>query len=445
MWNRAILLVAAVASTTAPLSAADKSAKPNVLMICIDDLRPQLGCYGDAIVQSPNIDTLAARGLVFDRAYCQMALCSPSRISLLSGRRPATTRIYNIGPTLRSKLPDVVTLPQHFKANGYHAASIGKVYHVGIDDPGSWSEPSVQGGKPRTSPATAEVVKKWRAERKAAGKDPNVTGPESQSSVIPTYESVDCADGDLIDGDAARLGVERLQRFAADPSKPFFLAVGFVNPHVPWIAPKKYFELYDPAKLTLPMNNRPPKGAPEFAANTGNDFRYYTLSPKSGAPSPELGRRFLHAYLAAISYVDAQVGRLLAALDEAGLSKNTIVVLWGDHGYYMGEHGWWGGKHNNYEGATRVVLIVAEPGGKGRRTSALTEFVDLYPSLAELAGLPAPVGVEGTSFAPLLVDPNRKWKTAAFSQYPKGKSLGTAMRTERYRYVEWRDRTTDEL
>jgi iduronate 2-sulfatase len=420
-----------------------RRAKPNVLFIAIDDLRPQLGAYGDRVVKSPNLDRLAARGMVFERAYVQQALCSPSRISLLSGLRPATTGIYTIGPTLRSKVTEVTTLPQLFKNNGWFTRSLGKVFHVGIDDPDSWSVPSWQSNKPRYGPAGTALVEQRQEEFRRSGKPIPETGGERPFYAGPAFEAPEVADEALLDGDTAREAVAALRALTSKPDQPFFLAVGFANPHVPWVAPKKYWDLYQPETLPMATNQFTPKNAPEFAATTGADFYWYGNVPKDRRLSPEFKRQCLHGYLAAISYIDAQVGRVLAALEASGQADNTIVFLWGDHGYYMGEHSWWGGKHNNYEGATRAPLIVAVPGAKtaGQRTNALVEFVDLYPTLAELAGLSAPATIEGTSFAPLLKNPKLPWKRAAFSQYPRGGNrLGTAMRTDRYRYVEWVDK-----
>jgi arylsulfatase A-like enzyme len=411
----------------------------NVLFLAVDDLRPQLGCYGDTVVKSPNIDRLAARGLVFTRSYCQQALCSPSRISLLSGRYPATTRIFTIGPALRTTLPDIVTLPQHFKNNGYYTRSLGKVYHVGIDDPPSWSVPSWQSKKPRYGPEGEAAVRKYREEMKAAGKTIPAKGQGMAFYAGPAFEAPDVPDEALSDGDIGREGVAALRELAAKPQQPFFLAVGFHNPHVPWVAPKKYWDLYNPQDIRLPDNQYPPKDAPNFAARTGEDFYWYGNVPKDRKITPEFGRQCLHGYLAAVSYVDAQVGRLLDALAETGLEQNTLVIFWGDHGYYMGEHGWWGGKHNNYEGATRAPLVVAVPGqrNQGAKCDALVEFVDIYPSLAQICGLPAPVGTEGRSFQPLLDNPQATIKESGCSWYPKGGYQGVALRTDRWRFVEW--------
>jgi iduronate 2-sulfatase len=412
----------------------------NVLFLAVDDLRPQLGCYGDAVVKSPHIDRLAAGGTTFTRAYCQQALCSPSRISLLSGRYPATTRIFTIGPALRETLPDIVTLPQHFKHNGYFTRSLGKVYHVGIDDPPSWSVPSWQSRRPRYGPAGEAAVRTYRDQMKAAGKPIPQKGQGMAFYAGPAFEAPNVPDEALADGDIAREAVAALRELLQTPERPFFLAVGFHNPHVPWVAPKKYWDLYDPRGIPLPDNPYAPRNAPAFAARSGDDFYWYGNVPKDRKITPEFGRQCLHGYLAAVSYIDAQVGRLLDTLTETGLAPNTVVVLWGDHGYYMGEHGWWGGKHNNYEGATRAPLIVAVPGqaNRGAKCDALVEFVDIYPSLAEICGLPQPDGTEGRSFRLLLDNPQGSIKDSGCSWYPKGGYQGVALRTDRWRLVEWR-------
>lgn len=414
----------------------------NVLFIASDDMRPQLGCYGDTTVKSPHLDALAKRGMVFQRSYVQQALCSPSRISMLTGRYPATTGIFEIGRTLRATMPDITTMPQHFKNNGYHTRSLGKIYHVGIDDDASWTIPAWHSQAPRTSAATQKAVSQYLADAKAKGITIPQKGKGNRNSAIPAFESVECKDEELLDGDTATNAIEQLREHAKNPEQPFFLAVGFANPHVPWISPKKYWDLYDPAKFMLASNEFLPKDAPDFAATSGADFYWYRDVPQvTGDKLPEaFKRQCLHGYYAAISYVDAQVGRLLATLDETGLAKNTIIVFWSDHGYYMGEHTWWGAKHNNYEGATRNALIIAAPGQKtaGQSTEALAQSVDLAPTLSDLCGLPASNGFQGRSLKPVIEDPNAKVNDAAFSWYPKGQGyLGVSMRTERWRYTEW--------
>ncbi len=433
-------LAAAVLGLAGAAMAAERL---NILFIASDDMRPQLGCYGDSLAKSPNLDRLAARGRLFTRAYCQQALCSPSRISLLSGRRISTTKIDQIGPTLRSTMPDIVTLPQMFKNAGWYARSLGKIYHVGIDDPASWSEPPWHSKAPRYGPDGTARVKARAAEMKAKGIPIEEKGPNRPSFGGPAFEAPDVADEALLDGDAAREAIEAMRTLAKTTDRPFFLGVGFANPHVPWVAPKRYWDLYRPQDIPIPTNNFVPRGAPAFAAKSGQDFLWYGNIPKDRVITPEFGRQCLHGYLAAISYVDAQVGRLLDELDRLGLREKTIVVFWGDHGYYMGEHGWWGSKHNNYEGATRAPLIVAAPGMKaaGTPTKGVVEFIDIFPTLADLAGLPAPAGIEGRSLRPLLDDPAATWKAGAISQYRMGGHFGTAIRTDRHRYVEWTDKS----
>lgn len=412
--------------------------RPNVLFIASDDMRPQLGCYGDPTVKSPHLDALARRGMVFTQSYVQQALCSPSRISMLSGRYPATTGIFEIGRTLRTTMPDITTLPQHFKNHGYHTRSLGKIYHVGIDDDASWTVPAWHSRKPRASAKSVAAIEARKKEYQSRGVPPPAKGAGALFYAVPAFEAVDCGDDDLLDGDTAKNAILQIREYAKNPRQPFFLAVGFANPHVPWITPKQYFDLYDPAKLPLAKNEFPPKGAPAFAATSGQDFRWYAGVPQGELPE-SYKRQCLQGYLAAISYVDAQVGRLMAALDETGLSRNTVVVFWSDHGYYMGEHGWWGAKHNNYEGATRNALIIAQSGmaTAGQRSAALAQSVDLAPTLAELCGLPAERGFQGRSLAPVLANPAALVNDAAFSWYPKSGWLGVAMRTPQWRFVEW--------
>jgi iduronate 2-sulfatase len=431
-------LLCAAVMTFAALALA---APPNVLFISSDDMRPQLGCYGDPTVKSPQLDALAKRGMVFERSYVQQALCSPSRISMLSGRYPATTGIFEIGRPLRATMPDITTLPQHFKNHGYHTRSLGKIYHVGIDDEPSWTVPAWHSKKPRYGPLGRSMVEAKRKDDEAKGIKRQGRAKGVGFYAGPAFEVVECADEDLLDGDTAMNAIAQLREHAKNPSQPFFLGVGFANPHVPWVAPKKYWDLYDRSKLPLATNTALPKDAPAFATTPAQDFRSYANVPEGELPEA-FQRECLHGYLAAISYVDAQVGRLLAALEETGLAENTIVVFWSDHGYYMGEHSWWGMKHNNYEGATRNCLIIAEPKMKhaGAKTVALAQSVDLAPTLTELCGLPALKGFEGRSLKPVLENPAATVNDAAFSWYPKDGRLGIAMRTDRWRFVEWTKR-----
>jgi arylsulfatase A-like enzyme len=415
------------------------SAKPlNVLFIVSDDLRPALGCYGDPLAKTPNIDALAKRGLIFNRAYCQQAVCSPSRTSLLTGRRPDTTKIYNLKDHFRNTIPDVVTLPQYFKDNGYFTQGFGKVYHSGLDDPQSWSVPFTNVMAPSYSPAVAAAVAKKHQEAIKKG----LTGQAmSRASKGPAWESVDTDNDDsLQDGDTATRAIAAMRQIK---DKPFFLAVGFIKPHLPFVAPKKYFDLHPLESFKVAPNNTRPIGAPDVAFHNFAELRAYEHMPKDPAPVPDKQAvELIRAYYAAASYMDAQVGRVLAELDALKLRDDTIVILWGDHGWHLGEEGLWC-KHTNFEIAARAPLIISLPGQKtaGQKSDALVEFVDVYPTLVELAGLKPAQGLEGTSLVPLINEPSKPWKSAAFSQFPRaGGIMGYSMRTNRYRYTEWQDK-----
>ncbi|MFW6155153.1 MAG: sulfatase [Planctomycetota bacterium] len=414
--------------------------RPNILFIPVDDLRPQLGCYGMRQVLSPNIDALAADGLVLRRAYCQQAICGPSRASVLTGCRPDTTGIYDLKTMVRDVMPDVVTLPQHFKNHGYETVSIGKVYHHRPDDPQGWStEPIVtQGDWQGRGYLTDEAIDAVAAFNRRAEK----TG-EQRRGLGPAYEAADVPDNAYHDGRDTDRALVELDRLAGR-ERPFFLAVGFHKPHLPFNAPKRYWNLYDPAKLDLAPNPFAPENATPFSLCDWGELRGYIGMPAKGDMPEDLARTLIHGYCACVTYVDAQIGRLLAKLDALHLRDNTIIMLWGDHGWKLGEHASWC-KHSNFEIDARAPLIVATPvtRGKALRSDRLVEFVDMYPTLADLAGLPLPEHLEGTSVAPLLDDPDRPWKPAAFNQYPRaGNIMGYAVRTDRFRYVEWLDRAT---
>jgi iduronate 2-sulfatase len=419
-------------------AAAQAQRRRNVLFIAVDDLRNELGCYGVQGIHSPNIDRLAARGTAFDRAYCQQAVCSPSRTSLLTGCRPDTTKVYDLEKHFRKELPDVVTLPQHFKNHGYFTRSVGKIYHGGLDDKPSWSEPPAKAGRPAYQLKENQdlVARKAAA---AAGKTFVTSSARSNATKGPAYECADVPDNAYSDGAIADAAIEML-REAKD--KPFFLAVGFLKPHLPFVAPKKYWDLYRRDEIPMAANPFAPKDAPKFALTDWGELRAYEGIPKAGALTEEQARTLKHGYYACVSYMDAQLGRVLEELDRLGLREQTVIVLWGDHGWKLGEHGAWC-KHTNFENDTHAPLVCSAPGQKapGRHTKALVEFVDIYPSLCELAGLPLPAHLEGTSFVPLLNAPDQPWKKAAFSQYPRGGGvMGYSMRTDRYRLTRWLNR-----
>jgi iduronate 2-sulfatase len=416
----------------------------NVLFIAVDDLRPELGCYDVPMIQSPHIDRLAEEGLLFRRAYCQQAVCSPSRTSLLTGRRPDNTQVYDLNTHFRDTIPDVVTLPEYFKANGYYVQALGKLYHGTLDDRQSWSVPLAKPKRPTYgSIETNALVDSLVADAAAAGVDVSVWANRPKG---PPFEAPDIEDSGLVDGAIADSAVAVLQQIG---DQPFFLAVGFIRPHLPFVAPKRYWDLYDRAALPLAGNPDAPLDAPASAMMNWGELRAYYGMPQTGPVTDDQARELVHGYYACTSYVDAQVGRLLDTLDQMNLRNSTIVILWGDHGWQLGEHGLWC-KHTNFEVATHVPMIISVPGQQhaGVKTNALVEFVDIYPSLCDLAGLEKPDGLEGQSFESLLQDPDRSWKTAAFSQYPRnipghGKGMGYSMRTDRYRFTDWTVPDTD--
>lgn len=429
---KCLLLVCLIVCQTPWLAHAQKSERPNVLFIAIDDLRPDLGCYGNDLIVSPAIERLAQEGMLFRRAYCQQAVCSPSRTSTLTGARPDTTKVWDLSTHFRRAIPDVTTLPQHFKNHGYFTQSLGKIYHSGLDDQLSWSVPSLNPEAP-------------------FGRPPQTTRDGATKAEIrgPAIGNVDVSEGTLHDGQLTEMALKALGEVASK-KEPFFLGVGYIRPHLPFIAPPKYWELYDPAKLSLASNPFYPKDAPEYAIRRGPaELGSYAGKYEGGRVDDDQARQLIHGYYASVSFVDAQVGQLLAELDRLGLRDNTIVVLWGDHGWKLGEHDAWA-KHSNSENDTRVPLLISAPGLKetGKKCNALVELVDIYPTLADLAGLPIPEHLEGKSFKPLLDQADQPWKKAVFSQYPRksGKKdlMGYSMRTTRYRLTRWVDRKNSE-
>ncbi len=458
-WPALAALTLATSCAQAQNAPPQAPRKMNVLFIAVDDLNTDLGAYGRSDVKSPHIDALAARGLLFSRAYCQQAVCSPSRTSLLTGRYPDTTRIFNLTTHFRDVLPDVVTLPQQFKLHGYTTQSIGKIYHGGLDDPPSWTISSGgqggggaerrrnqrrggrrQQGAMNFAPANFQTI----AGETATGETDYTRVPADRKAL--SWAMPDVPDNALSDGQEAERAIAALGQLQR---QPFFLAVGFHKPHLPFVAPKKYFDLYPLASIKLPNNMFPPKGAPPLAfANFGElrGFKDIKEVAPDDAPIPaDKARELIRGYRAATSYTDAQIGRVLAELDRLKLRDNTIVVLWGDHGYHLGRNSEWV-KHTNFEAATHVPLIISAPGQttRGQKTNALVEFVDVYPTLCELAGLPLTPGLEGRSLVPLLKNPQAKFKAAALSQYPRGgprgrinPHMGYTMRTDRYRFTQW--------
>jgi arylsulfatase A-like enzyme len=431
----AIIMLAIVPN--APQASAQKPPKPparyNVLFIISDDLRPTLGCYGNPIVKTPNIDALAARGTRFDRAYAQFPLCNPSRSSLLSGRYPTRSGVMDNNSYFRKVHPDVVTLPQYFKNQGYASLRTGKIFHGGIDDMVSWTE----GGEPvdqnivnrPPSPVATGQGARETDDPEGASQPNRPARPNASDRIV------------VLDGDGETFGdykvatraIEYLERYR---DKPFFLAVGFVKPHSPPTAPKKFFDLYDQNKIPLPpdFTTRPvaPKGFPDISIPHRNADLF--IGRES---SPDEAREMIRAYYASTSFMDAQVGRVIEALDRLHLRENTIIVFWGDHGYHLGEKGKWSKAYSLWDVGLRVPLIIAMPGQRPQTSERTVQLLDLYPTLADLTGLPAPPQVEGRSIAPLLRKPNAAWNFPSYAVVMFQGKLGRSVTTERWHYVEW--------
>ncbi|ANQ52379.1 sulfatase [Flammeovirga sp. MY04] len=469
----------------------NKLEKPNVIFISFDDLRPEMGTYGSKLAITPNIDRLASQGLQFNKAYCQQAICSPSRASLMTGARPETINVIENYTYFRDENPDILTLPEHFKNNGYETINCGKVYHGKYNDPGrSWSKEPDYASLPYEVKTLVEQYvdpdnKKIFAENKA--KMLKKYKKQHGLGMGPAYECVDVEDNAYIDGVNTDMAIDIIKKHK-DGDKPLFLGLGFVAAHLDFLAPKKYWDLYDEDKITLSNQHTGPLNGAPMGLHASFEMRVRSNIPKYGAFPDSLARTLKHGYLATASYIDAQVGKVLKALEEKDMLDNTIVMLWSDHGYHLGEMGIWA-KATNYDISTRVPLVVWTPNqndkSRGMKSDALVELVDMYPTLCDLAGLEKPSHLEGQSFAPLLENPAMEWKSAAFSLFPtpalrewaanplsKGMResyfgpliedveeriinvmgdkwdreffenylMGYSMKTQRYNFVVWRDR-----
>lgn len=409
--------------TTSATSAHSESRKKNVLFISVDDMNNDLSCYGHQIVKSPNIDRLASRGIAFANAYCQFPLSSPSRSSVLTGLRPDRTKVFNLTYHFRQDMPGITTLPQMFIKNGYYVARVGKMYHYGnpgdigtngLDDKVSWMERYNPAGRDKTS-LELDLI--------------NYTPGRGIGSSMSFFSDRNGKDPDHTDGKVADETIKLLEKHKG---KPFFIAAGFYKPHCPWITPGKYFDLYRPDQMTLPKISETTEGDyPELALGSTKPWPYFGITPAQALECKL-------AYYAAISFVDAQIGRVLDALDKMGLSENTIVVFWSDHGYHLGEHGLWF-KQSCFEESAKTPLIILAPGMKtcGQTCYKPVELVDIYPTLADLTGLKPPVDLDGFSLAPLLQNPAADWEHPAYTQVQRGDTPGHSVRTEVWRYTEW--------
>lgn len=446
--------------TTSCQKLAEEKPKYNVLFVSVDDLRPTLGVYGDTIAVTPNIDQLAAEGMTFRQTYTQAAVCAPSRASLMTGVRPDSTRVWHLGDKFRELDSNIVTMPQYFKKFGYHTVNLGKIFHNYMPDSVSWDEPDLR-PKQYLKPDwlgrdgetfyiseevnSSQVIKrdsllKLRPKRYADGWN---TGP--------AWEAADVHDSLYYDGAQNELTKRTLTRLAK-MDKPFYMGLGYFRPHLPFTAPKKYWDLYNVDNIPLAVNPNVPENAPIQTMNSMYELRHYDGFGHINHPtqnsniSVDTVRTLKHGYYASVSYVDALLGDLIVHMKKIGIYENTIIIVWGDHGWKLGEHNSWG-KMTNYNIDLKVPMIVRYPNqtNRGAQTHEITELVDMFPSLCELANIEVPKYMQGNSFVPLLENPELKWKKAAFSQFhrrpritPDGKRyMGYSINTRDYHYIEW--------
>lgn len=468
--------IALITLASLPATAQQKEQKPqrpNVLFIAVDDLKSVLGCYGSPVIKTPNIDRLANRGTVFLNNYVQQAISGATRASCLTGKRPDYTRTWDLFTQMREVNPDIITLPQYFKNQGYTSLGIGKIYHpscvVRNDEP-SWSIPYLDAndsyakdyGKPAfglyQDPVTKKASEKFLKEAAEKGINPREAIALALKQIKPSVECVDVPDDAYADGAVAVKAKNQLIEFTKN-KQAFFFAVGFIKPHLPFVAPKKYWDLYDRKDMPLAEFQEHAKNSPEIAYHRSGELKSYTDIPEMCTFTDQGNqtklnidkqKELIHGYYAAVSYIDAQVGILLNTLDSLKVLDNTIIVLWGDHGWHLGDHDLWN-KHTNFENATHAPLIISAPGMKAGKTKSLTELVDIYPTLCELSGLPIPATLDGSSLVPAMKDNRKKIKDYAVSQYPRNLSkeiakkygyqsnniMGYSIRTPRYRYTLW--------
>ena len=474
-----ILFLSAI--STAVFAQKKATNKPNVLFIAVDDLKPLLGCYGNTLVKTPNIDKLAKMATVFNKNYCQQAICGPTRASLMTGTRPDVTQIWNLTTQMRDINTNLVTLPQYLITQGYATSGIGKIYHpssaISGVDPISWSIPYLRSkesnfpenlgapanGQYQLSETKLRMTPEIIAERKQQNKDLAANDENPKSIKGPAMECLDVPDNAYQDGVNALLAKNQIIALSKSV-QPFFMAVGFSKPHLPFVAPKKYWDLYKREDMPLAAFQEHSKNGPLIAYHQSGELRNYIDIPEFAtlpADSLRIGlkiekqRELIHGYYAAISYMDAQVGILLNTLESLGTLDKTIIVLWGDHGWHLGDHDLWH-KHTNFEEATRAPLLIAGPGIKAGKTSSLTEFVDVFPTICDLAGVSIPKNLDGKSLKPLMLNSNEKVKDFSISQYPRklkkaemvklgytdSKIMGYSLRTDNYRYTIWMNNFT---
>lgn len=466
LFSGAFIVLSSIATVVA---AESNSEKKNVLFIAVDDMKPLLGCYGDQTAKTPVMDELASKGALFTNAYCQQAVSGPSRASLLTGMCPDNTKVWDLKTLIRSKNPDVVTLPQYFKENGYHVAGIGKIFDPRSVDSGkdvvSWSDKFIDEepyldekyGKPIMTHYQGDEIralyKKYLKEAKSKGLKNKKAEQYAFKYIKITTECADVPDNAYLDGATAEGAVQFIADYKSD--KPLFLAVGFKKPHLPFCAPKKYWDMYEREDMPLAEYSKKAEGSPDFAYHKCGELQSYSDIPELISFSDidnvvlpdDKERELIHGYYACISYTDAQIGKVINALKKKGMLENTIIVLWGDHGWHLGDHGLWN-KHTNFEHATHVPMIIIDPSSKHREVNHPVEFLDIYPTLCELNGLLVPSHTDGQSLAAVIKSENDETslKPYAASQYPRVNKMGYSIRDGRYRYtvwVDWKNKTTN--
>ncbi len=447
---------------------AQENQKPNILFIAVDDLKPTIGAYYDNFAQTPNIDKIAKNGTTFLNNHVQQAICGPSRASVLTGKRPDYTRVWDLKTKMRDENPNILTIPEYFKNNGYETIGIGKIFDprcVDKDkDKPSWSTPFVKENsftyptgfkQPALGFYQSEEITKKIYELRKEGQKKGVKNLNKyvRDRYKPPYENTDVPDGAYVDGAIANKSIEIIDNI--ENSTPFFLAIGFKRPHLPFVAPKKYWDLYDVNKIKLASYQKKTKNAVDIAYHKSGEMQSYKTNDinykfnKEGLLNidKDIQRKLIHGYYAATSYIDAQIGKIVTKLKEKGLDKNTIIVIWGDHGWHLGDHSLWN-KHSNFEQATRSPLIIYDPRiNKGYKASSPTEFVDLFPTLTDLSGLSTPKNLDGISLKSYLNGEESTSKIFAISQYPRGNKMGYSFRTKDYRYTVWisNKKSTDQI
>lgn len=439
----------------------DPPIKPNILLISIDDLRPELGCYGNNEAKTPHIDALAEHAMTMLNTHCQAAVCAPSRASTMLGYRPDSTRVWHLGDEFRKIDPDAVTMPQYFHKTGYYTVNIGKIFHNFMPDSISWDEPDLRPYPYNTEPhrnrdgETYWYTKESKAIQEAA-RNKLLKKVDSPHELYadgwnhgPAIEVADLPDSIYYDDKQTTLALETLKRIK-DKTRPFFMGLGYYRPHLPFVVPKKYWDLYPKGSVSPPPNPKLPKNVPVMSSSSNYELRAYHTQHKINRPEDApLPKQYVDSlrrgYYASVSFIDAQVGRIIEGLKEMGIYKNTIIVLWGDHGWKLGDHNGWG-KQTNFRIDTHTPLIIKTANQKtGKRIKALSELVDIFPTICDLAGVEKAEYFQGTSLKTLFKNPNHPWKDAVFSQFRRRarmsrdghEYMGYSMQTKRYHYVEW--------